>query len=726
MRLLIVFFICIWGTPAFCSGNNFTGTIVKEVLRLGEEIIDNRSFSDFDRRRNKSNRHRNKNDRYEDEDDRYENKNNRHRNKNNRYKDEDDHHRNKNNRYEDGDAGKFYSKDSGSRKNSSSKVAKHLIPRGKFFPKNAIKSICLSSDGSKVAYVARNNESDSIHIDPARESGSFSSVVSDNVRIRSLRFVGDKYIVYTCVDDSNHVQLKSVNLSSNKEKKDISPLKNAVSADIIAVGESAVIARFYDNNKDYITFRINVVNGSSQQIKKDKSPLTAIFDNRLIPQLWYKDVTNESADVYVNDGTEDGLQVDQGDPENMVYISKNGDQYVKLSFQEENNRGKKEDDVVLSVVNFKDGSQHKRVISGVKRISDCAVLCDEDGNPIIVTVNKDRKTNVALQNRFHSHINHLNRTFSGDWYIADTTDDRSGWLLCVGAPRKPNEYYYYDTGNMKTKRVAGSGNSLPPDEKRRFHSPDYIKIPSRDGSHIQGYLFKNAEHSVHSPLIIMFFEERFNWEFFPLVQLLLDRGYAVLAIIFPYRTENEDSDDGEDESEISPETEDIIEAVKWCFDKRIAKVGNVSILSEGKSATHAVRACSKHPKYFAGCMLVTPVFSERSNPIVDEDILSRFNRPLFAIGHVNDAGRYGDSAFVKKLGRRNISYIAYHKNPSDSLIAGMIERAAAEIWKSPHFEKISENDSSKFTALVDNLAILKGETNKKGNEKENDSAYGML
>jgi hypothetical protein len=223
----------------------------------------------------------------------------------------------------------------------------------------------------------------------------------------------------------------------------------------------------------------------------------------------------------------------------------------------------------------------------------------------------------------------------------------------------------------------------------------------------------------------MFFEERFNWEFSPLIQLLLAREYGILVVNFPNQTKNSDSNDGKDESEISPETKYIIEAAKWCFDKRIAKVGNVSILSEGKSAAHAVRACSKHPKYFAGCMLLTPAFSERNDPIVDEDILAGFKKPLLILDHINDVERYIDFASMKKSRWGNmLSCIVYHKNPSDSLIAGVIEIGFAKMGKNPHSEEIPEKDLSDLTAPIDGLGVLKGETNRKGNEKEGD--YGML
>jgi hypothetical protein len=210
------------------------------------------------------------------------------------------------------------------------------------------------------------------------------------------------------------------------------------------------------------------------------------------------------------------------------------------------------------------------------------------------------------------------------------------------------------------------------------------------------------------------------------VQFLLDRGYAVLAVNLPNRGENEDSDGGENESEISPETEYTVETVKWCFDNRIVKVGNVIILSGGKNAVHVVRAYSEYSRYFAGCVLLTPVFSERNNPTVNEDIFAHLEKPLLIFGHINDVGRYVDPASMKKSRWCNmLSCIVYHKNPSDSLVAGVFETAFAKMRKNSHYEEISKKDLSDLTALADPLAILKIEINKKGNERES-AVYNML
>jgi hypothetical protein len=566
-----------------------------------------------------------------------------------------------------------------------------------------------------VAYIAKSNSTglDSIHLVPVFGTSSFANVISDNVHIKSMRFAGNRYVVYTCVDENNHVRLKSANLKS-KERKDISPVENAHFIRVIAMGESGIITLSHDGN-DYITNRVNVSNGSSIQIKKDRLPFAAIFDENLAPQLWYKNITEQSVDVFINDGTKNGRQIDQINPKEEKYIGKFGSKCFKLRIRRNGN----ESEVDLLSLNLADNSQHTTVIKDIQEVSDCNVQFNASGDPLLINVNKGRITNSAIHASADRHINHLNRTLSEDWRIVDATTNGDKWLVCASDPQKSNEYWYYDTTNMRAKRVVVANEALS--NERKLRPVDYVKIPSRDGSYIRGYLIKNLNHSIQSPLVIITNSKRFSWEFAPLAQFIANRGCAVLCLNC-----RPDYDGAGNDEESRREASDIIEATEWCFKNKIALVGHVSILGREKGALFAIDAFLKHQKYFAGCVLLSPTFSDEDNPLFHGNTLNRLEKPLCVIGHINDAGQFADSSFAEKMGHL-ISYLAYHQKPGNDLMAGLVEKCISVLHKNVYAEKMSAKSMSSFNSLVDGLGIL---TDKKVDEDtsigESKSAYDML
>lgn len=584
------------------------------------------------------------------------------------------------------------------KKSHKSDVSHHQIPVEDFFPVDVIKSALISPDGSKVAYIARNNGLDSIHIIPTVGKSNFSNVITDNVHIKYMRFVGES-IVYTCVDENNKMQIKSVDLKS-KNRKIISPINDAKSIRVIATGASSVIVLSY-NGTNYFTHKIDVTNGSAKQIKKDVFPLVALFDENLTPMLWYKNISAQSADVFVNDGTKGGRQIDQIDPKKEKYIFASEKCCYKLSSREKG--------VAIVSLKFDSGEQHETEVTGVE-LSDCKVLFDAHGNLQIAEIDKSRKTNVALGGSAQRSIDHLNNKFNNcDWSVVDSTTDKSGWLICVTNPRESNKYYYYDIRNMSTTHIATTHNSFP---KKKLRSTECVKIQRRDGSFIRGYLTKGVEHSKDSPLVIMVRHGRYNWEFTPLAQLLANRGYTVLCL--NCRTGDQNSSD-------------IITATKWCSREKIVSEGKATIIAHSRSVLAAVESFCKHKNLFTGCALLSPIFPEERDPVEIQKIIGGINKHFLVVNSIKNAGCLKDSNTRETIKHNPATYLEYDKKPNNVSAVLVVEIFLSNIYGNNRCKEDSSRISHDFSVVVDNLNVMKSKgASEHVNLDESVSNYDML
>ncbi|MDR0631791.1 MAG: hypothetical protein LBF54_00895 [Holosporaceae bacterium] len=579
-----------------------------------------------------------------------------------------------------------------------------MIRRQQFFSEGYIKEIHISPRGDKSAYIAKNNEWRSIHVLPIVGQNAFANIINDENHIKKMRFVGNKYIVYVYSDENNNMKLISVNLET-KERKDISPIDDAKSIHI-ANGKNAIMTISY-NGRGYFLHKIDLLSGFTQLVKEDVAPIVAIFDNDLKLKLCYKNISGQTADVFINDGTTNGRQIDQINLRQEKYISATDGYCWKLSVGKNNQ-------MRLASFNLKNNAQSQIIMEGVSELSDCEVLFGENGTPLLATLCRNRRVTVPLCNSAKRPIERLNRELGkSDWHIVDSTQDRKVWLVCASDPRKPNKYYLYDTENGNKKQVATSINSL---EKTNLPTTKWVKIPTRDGSSIRGYLTKN--YSDKSPLVIMVHSgKRYNWEFYPLVQLLANRGYSTLCI--NYRT-NSDEMVG---AEFTRGTMDILDSANYALKNKITSAGNISIIASKKGASHAVPAFLKNPKLFTSCILLSPIFPSGNNPLLNKKTLNEIRKPLIVISNAQNArNAYSSSAGLGSL----FSYILCKEAKHNNLTAGLIETSLAKAHKNPKYEKISAKDLGEAIPLFDGFGLIKNNWTEFNPEEENESNYDML
>ncbi|MDX2180840.1 MAG: S9 family peptidase [Bryobacteraceae bacterium] len=116
--------------------------------------------------------------------------------------------------------------------------------------------------------------------------------------------------------------------------------------------------------------------------------------------------------------------------------------------------------------------------------------------------------------------------------IGSRSNDDKSWIVTVSSAPRPAEYHIYDRANKKLEFLYAARPKLK-DYKLAEMQP--ISFPARDGLTIHGYLTMPIGVAKSAPTVMLVHGgpwARDNYGYSGLVQLLANRGYAVLQVNF--------------------------------------------------------------------------------------------------------------------------------------------------------------------------------------------------
>ena len=145
----------------------------------------------------------------------------------------------------------------------------------------------------------------------------------------------------------------------------------------------------------------------------------------------------------------------------------------------------------------------------------------------------ERQVIHALDPHFADVLANLEKLSDGD--VGALSSDLSGtrWVVSFVHDRDPGVTYLYDHGTGESRLLFRPHPHLDPD---RLAPQRPVTIPSRDGLDLPGYLTLpvGIEHR-NLPLVLVVHGgpwTRDSWMYGPALQLLANRGYAVLQVTF--------------------------------------------------------------------------------------------------------------------------------------------------------------------------------------------------
>lgn len=205
--------------------------------------------------------------------------------------------------------------------------------------------------------------------------------------------------------------------------------------------------------------------------------------------------------------------------------------------------------------------------------------------------------------------------------IVSRSRDEKRFLVLSFSDRDPGSYYLVDLKSAKPEilRLGARMEGCPPSEMAQMF---LIKYPARDGETIHGYLtLPVGEQRKGLPLVVLPHGGPFvrdTWQFHPLVQLLANRGYAVLQPNFRgspgYGTEFY----MRGKREIGRGMQhDIEDGTRWAIAQGFADPGRIAVVGASYGGYSALFALGHNPELYrcgisiAGVTDWTDIIKER-------------------------------------------------------------------------------------------------------------------
>ncbi len=378
-------------------------------------------------------------------------------------------------------------------------------------------------------------------------------------------------------DENFHIY--STTFNGSKEK-DLTPYPNVtvgILSGLQGVKDEILIMMNKEDATVFDVYKLNVKTGKTKHVAKNPGNITN----------WLADRNGNVRVAVATDGvTGTILYRDSEKDEFKPFIEvEAGDEVVPLAFSKDNqtiyatsNKGRDK----VEVVKY-DLEGNEKVIMSNDEVDVSGVLYSAEQDKLLYGAyvtdklyyqffdKKFEKLFRKIQNKLGVHESELG--------INDYNKEMTKFIVSVSSDTVYGKYYYYDSITGDLTELATLSPWLKPEGLAEMHP---ISYKSRDGLTINGYLTlpKNQE-AKDLPLIVNPHGgpwARDMWGFNPEVQLLANRGYAVLQVNFRSSTGygKEFLQAGNKQWGLKIQ-DDITDGVQWAIDQGIADPERIGI-----------------------------------------------------------------------------------------------------------------------------------------------------
>lgn len=206
-----------------------------------------------------------------------------------------------------------------------------------------------------------------------------------------------------------------------------------------------------------------------------------------------------------------------------------------------------------------------------------------------------------LDDELERKMETINRRLPDTFNLPVSFSD-NGMLMLVFArsDRNPGAYYLYDQFTRKLSPIARLMPWIDPEQMAPMKP---IKYTARDGLEIQGYLtLPNGVEPANLPLVVMPHGgpwARDIWDFDPLIQMLANRGYAVLQMNYRGSTGYGRSFYNKGQKQVGGAIQcDIEDATRWAIQTKLADPKRIAIVGSSYGGYSALYALGKNPELY--------------------------------------------------------------------------------------------------------------------------------
>ena len=476
----------------------------------------------------------------------------------------------------------------------------------------------ISPDGSMASFLAPVDGVQNVWVAPIGDIGAARVITHD-----TLRGVG----VYHWAEDDEHIlylqdqggnenwQLHAVNVDT-AEDRNLTPLEG-VQAQIIAksvehpkellVGLNDRDERWHD------VHRLNIETGEKTLVEKNDGMAGYVADTGLNLRLAFKNTEDGGSEYYRVDDQgawEAFTSIPADDALTSGFLSVASDGVTAYGID---SRGR--NTAALVALNIPTGEV--KVLGSDDRADIQEVLTDpRSGEVLAYGVNYTQLEWFSVADEVAGDVAILNSQINGDSQILGQTQANDKWIIYADEPDAPGRYYAYDRSSQELQVLF---NTRPGLDGYHLAPATAQVIPARDGLELVSYLTVPAwSDSVGDgipdepiPMVLLVHGgpwARDTYGFSGMVQMLANRGYAVLQVNFRSSTGfGKEFINAGDLQWGRAMHDDLIDAVDWAVAAGVAQEDKVAIMggSYGGYATLAGLTFTPE-KFAAGVDIVGP------------------------------------------------------------------------------------------------------------------------
>ncbi|QDQ00049.1 S9 family peptidase [Lysinibacillus fusiformis] len=463
----------------------------------------------------------------------------------------------------------------------------------------------LSPDGNYITYSAAWESRSNVFVKKMNDDSEPVRVSSSTDRDIAGSFWKDDNLLYLKDkggDENFHIYSTSFN---GNEEKDLTPYPNVtvgLLSDLQGVKDEILIMMNKEDAKVFDVYKLNVKTGETKHVAKNPGNIAS----------WLADRDGNIRIAVASDGVEGTVlyrETEKDEFKPFIEMAA-GDEVTPLAFSKDNkyifattNKGR---DKVEFVKYDLEGKEE--VIMSNAEVDVAGVLYSAEQDKLLYGGYLTDKPHYqffdkSFEELFRKIQTKLNVEES-ELGINDYNKEMTKFIVSVSSDTVYSKYYYYDSTTDALTELATLSPWLNPEELAEMHP---ISYKSRDGLTINGYLTlpKNKD-AKNLPLIVNPHGgpwARDVWGFNPEVQLLANRGYAVLQVNFRSSTGygKEFLEAGNKQWGLKIQ-DDITDGVQWAIDQGIADPERIGIYGASFGGYATLAGITKTPDLYAAAV----------------------------------------------------------------------------------------------------------------------------
>ncbi|WP_343228069.1 S9 family peptidase [Sporosarcina aquimarina] len=438
----------------------------------------------------------------------------------------------------------------------------------------------MSPDGEYISYSSEWEGRMNVFVKKMHGEDEPIRVTSSKDRDVAASFWKDDNILYVKDnggDENYHIYSSDFN---GQKERDLTPypgVRVEMISNLTGVKDEILIGMNKENPTVFDVYRLNIKTGDLEHVAKNPGNIAgwlADHDGKIRIALESDGV--DSTVLYretEKDVFKPLVQTEKGDMISPIAFSKDNQSIYALS-------NKDRDKTELVVLDLK---ANEKVIHSNPQVDILGAVYDPVKDAILASVYMTDKIHYEffdkeLENIFNDLKEKLNVDES-QLSIEDYNKEMSKFIVAVSGDKEYGTYYYYDAETKELTKLTELAPWIDRDSLADMHP---ISYKSRDGLTIHGYLtLPKNKKAEQLPLIVNPHGgpwARDMWGYNPEVQLLANRGYAVLQVNFRSSTGygKEFMDAGNKQWGLKIQ-DDITDGVQWAIDQGIADPDRIGI-----------------------------------------------------------------------------------------------------------------------------------------------------